>query len=225
MDSNRRSPFRRGSFQGRALIVLGLSLVIPRVVAAEDTSFVPLFDGKTLTGWTQISKKGPGYLVQNGLLVCPANGGGNLFTVKEYANFVLRFEFRAEPGGNNGVGIRSPLAGDAAYQGMEIQILDTEYKGELQPAQYHGSIYDVVPARRGFLKKAGEWNFEEIVADHRRIQVKLNGTMIVDADLDSIRDPEVLKKHPGLLRTKGHVGFLGHGSRVEFRNIEIKELP
>jgi Domain of Unknown Function (DUF1080) len=192
---------------------------------AKDGEFVPLFDGKTLNGWTQLAKKGPGYVVENGLLVCPAEGGGNIFTVKEYANFVLRFEFRTEPGGNNGVGIRAPLIGDAAYQGMEIQILDTEHKGELQPAQYHGSIYDVVPARRGFLKKAGEWNSEEITADKRWIQVKLNGTIIVDADLDSIKDPAVLNKHPGLARTQGHIGFLGHGSRVEFRNIALKELP
>lgn len=192
---------------------------------AEDKMFVSLFDGKSLNGWTQVSKKGPGYLVENGLLVCPKEGGGNLFTEKEYANFVLRFEFRTEPGGNNGVGIRAPLTGDAAYEGMEIQILDSDYKGELRPAQYHGSIYDVVPAKRGFLKKAGEWNSQEITADGRRIRVKLNGTVIVDADLDSIKDPEVLKKHPGLARTKGHIGFLGHGSRVEFRNIKIKELP
>lgn len=201
-----------------------LSLVGSSLVASE-TSFVPLFDGKTLTGWTLVGKKGTGYAVKDGLLVCPADGGGNLLTVKEYGNFVFRFEFRTEPGGNNGVGIRSPLTGDAAYQGMEIQILDTEYKGELKPTQYHGSIYDVIPAKRGFLKKAGEWNTEEITAKGRRIQVKLNGTLIVDANLDDVKDPEVLKKHPGLARTKGHVGFLGHGSLVEFRNISIKELP
>jgi len=82
-----------------------------------------------------------------------------------------------------------------------------------------------VPAKTGYLKPAGQWNQEEITANGRRIMVKLNGTVIVDADLDTIKDPAILKKHPGLLRTKGRVGFLGHGSRVEFRNIRIKELP
>lgn len=205
-------------------IVTGLFMVTC-ALAAEDTSFVSLFDGKTLSGWTLIEKKGPGYMVRDGNLVCPKDGGGNFFTVKEFANFVLRFEFRTEPAGNNGVGIRSPLTGDAAYQGMEIQILDTAYDKPLKPTQYHGSIYDVVPAKRGFLKKAGEWNKEEITANGRQIQVKLNGTVIVDANLDDVKDPEVLKKHPGLARTKGHIGFLGHGSLVEFRNISIKELP
>jgi len=200
-------------------------LLVAGSLEASDAPFVPLFDGKTLDGWTLVEKKGPGYLVQDGNLVCPKDGGGNLFTVREFENFVFRFEFRTEPAGNNGVGIRSPLSGDAAYQGMEIQILDTGYDKPLKPTQYHGSIYDVVPAKRGFLKKAGEWNNEEITANGRRIQVKLNGTIIVDANLDDVKDPEVLKKHPGLARTKGHIGFLGHGSLVEFRNISVKELP
>jgi hypothetical protein len=195
---------------------------------AEEPGFTPLFDGKTLNGWTLVGGRGPGYIVENGLLVCPAEGGGNLFTEKEYANFILRFEFRLSPGGNNGVGIRAPLEGDAAYQGMEIQILDDQhekYKGWLKPEQHHGSIYDVIPARTGYLKPAGEWNEEEILADGRRIRVTLNGVIIVDADLDMVKEPQVLKRHPGLLRSSGHIGFLGHGTRVEFRNIRIKVLP
>jgi hypothetical protein len=75
------------------------------------------------------------------------------------------------------------------------------------------------------LKKVGEWNEEEITADGRRVVVKLNGVTIVDADLDSVKDPEVLKKHPGLARSRGHIGFLGHETRVEFRNIRLRELP
>ena len=195
--------------------------------AAVEPGFVSLFDGKTLDGWTLVDRHGPGYVVQKGLLVCPADGGGNLFTKKEYSNFVFRFEFRMEPGGNNGVGIRAPLEGDAAYQGMEIQILDEEherYKGQLKPTQYHGSIYDVIPARPGFLRPAGQWNNEEIAAGGRHIRVTLNGVIIVDADLDIVKEPEVLKHHPGLARPSGHIGFLGHDTRVEFRNIRVKEL-
>jgi hypothetical protein len=171
---------------------------------------------------------GPGYLVKDGVLVCPADGGGNLFTEKEYANFVFRFEFKTEPGGNNGVGIRAPLNGDAAYQGMEIQILDDgheKYKGKIKSEQHHGSVYDVIPARRGFLKPAGEWNEEEIMVQGRRIRVTLNGVIILDADLDIAREEATLKKHPGLKNKSGHIGFLGHGSLVEFRNIRIKVLP
>jgi hypothetical protein len=195
---------------------------------AEEPGFISLFDGKTLNGWVLVGKKGRGYVVDKGILVCPQDGGGNLFTEKQFSNFVLRFEFRTEEGGNNGVGIRAPLKGDTAYSGMEIQILDDQapvYRGKLKPGQHHGSIYDVVAARQGFLRKAGEWNQEEITANGRHITVKLNGTAIVDADLDSVKDPEVLKQHPGLARPSGHIGFLGHDSRVEFRNIRLRELP
>jgi len=74
----------------------------------------------------------------------------------------------------DGIGIRAPLEGDAAYKGMEIQILDYDapiYKGRLKPAQYHGSIYDVIPAKTGFLKPTGQWNSEEITANGRQITV------------------------------------------------------
>ncbi|MGH9722164.1 MAG: 3-keto-disaccharide hydrolase [Bryobacteraceae bacterium] len=205
-----------------------IATAVSATAGAVEPGFVSLFDGKSLAGWQFVAKHGSGYLPQNGLLVCPADGGGNLFTEKEFADFVFRFEFRLSPGGNNGVGIRAPLTGDVAYTGMEIQILDDgheRYQGRLKPTQYHGSIYDVIPAKQGFKKPAGEWNEEEITAKGRRITIKLNGATIVDADLDSVTDPVVLKKHPGLARTKGHIGFLGHGTLVEFRNIRIKELP
>jgi len=194
----------------------------------DEKGFVSLFDGKTLNGWKLVRGHGPGYVIKDDTIVCPKDGGGNLYTEKEYANFVFRFEFKTEPGGNNGVGIRAPLEGDAAYQGMEIQILDDGhemYKGKIKSEQHHGSVYDVIPARTGFLKPAGEWNTEEITANGSRIRVVLNGVIILDADLNMVREEAVLKKHPGLKRTSGHVGFLGHGSLVEFRNIRIKPLP
>jgi len=202
-------------------------LLFAAALAAAEPGFVPLFDGQTLNGWKLIGGHGPGYVVQNGMIVCPADGGGNLFTEKEYSDFVFRFEFRLEPGANNGIGIRAPYEGDAAYVGMEIQILDDQdpqYKGWLKPEQHHGSVYGVIPARTGFKKPAGEWNTEEISAQGRHIRVTLNGVIILDNDLDIVREPEVLKQHPGLQRTSGHVGFLGHGSRVEFRNIRIKAM-
>ena len=170
-----------------------------------EPDFLPLFNGKNLDGWRLMGGVGPGYVVEDGKIVCPSDGGGNLFTEKEYSNFVFRFEFRTEPAGNNGVGIRAPLAGAAAYAGMEIQILDNEapqYK-DLRPTQYHGSVYDVIPAKRGYLEKPGEWNEEEILAQGRHLKVTLNNTVILGADLDSVKDLEVLKKHPGLACPSG----------------------
>lgn len=197
------------------------------LVAQTEPGFAALFDGKTLHGWKLVNGHGPGYVVENGTIVCPADGGGNLYTEKEYANFTLRFEFKMEPGGNNGLGIRAPLEGDAAYVGMELQILDDQharYKGKIKSEQHHGSVYDVIPARTGYLKPAGEWNTEEVTANGSKIRITLNGVIILDADLETVREEAVLKKHPGLRRKAGHIGFLGHGTRVEFRNIRVKTL-
>jgi hypothetical protein len=198
-----------------------------RIAAQEETGFTPLFNGVNLDGWTLVGKHGPGYVVRDGVLVCPADGGGNLFTVKEYSDFVLRFEFKLAPGGNNGVGIRAPLTGDAAYMGMEIQVLDDDAAqyATLQPWQYHGSVYGIVPAKRGALKKAGEWNEEEIVVAGRRIRVTVNSQVTVNANLNDVTESKVLQSHPGMLRDRGHIGLLGHSSHVEFRNLRIKELP
>ena len=200
---------------------------------ADETGFTPIFNGKDLDNWAygtkdNAGKAGVGYQVdkENQIVYCTVKDGGNLYTEKEYGNFVLRFEFKLTANANNGIGIRAPLAGDAAYVGMEIQVLDDSgsmYK-KLRPAQYHGSIYDVFAAERGHQNLVGEWNEEEILADGRHIKVTLNGAVIVDANLDDVQDKEKLKKHPGLANEKGHIGFLGHGARVEFRNLRIKEL-
>ena len=121
--------------------------------------FERLYDGKTLSGWTLVNGHGPGYVPgAGGVLTCPTDGGGNLFTEREYSDFHLKLEFKLSPGGNNGIGIRAPLQGDAAYVGMEVQVLDDpapEY-AKLEPGQYHGSIYKVCAARRGALKPTGE---------------------------------------------------------------------
>lgn len=206
-----------------------------------EPGFTSLFNGKDLAGWVYgqrrgaENKSGRGYQVENGVIFSTKEDGGNLFTEKEYADFVFRFEFKLTENANNGIGIRAPLEGDAAYAGIEIQVLDdsgSQYTA-LKPYQYHGSIYGMVPPRRGFQKPVGEWNSEEITAHGRRITVTLNGTAIVDANLDDVEDPEMLKLHRdlskpegsrGIANTKGHIGLLGHGARVEFRNLRIKEL-
>lgn len=210
-----------------ALALLALAVLAPRARAAgREDGFTPLFDGSTLNGWTLVGKVGPGYLAENGVLTCPADGGGNLYTEKEYGDFVLRFEFKLSPGGNNGVGIRAPREGDAAYVGMEVQVLDdtAPQYAKLEPGQYHGSIYKVAAAKRGALKPVGEWNTEEIRAEGRRIKVTVNGKVTVDADLNRVTDPATLAAHPGLLRDRGHIGLLGHGSLVQFRNLRVKDL-
>ena len=193
----------------------------------KKQGFISLFDGTNLDQWTGNTT---GYIVKDAVVeVNPdAQGGGNLYTKDEYANFVYRFEFQLTPGANNGIGIRAPLEGDAAYVGMEIQVLDSEhpmYK-DLHEYQYHGSVYGVMPAKRGFLLPTGEWNKEEISVKGSKIKVTLNGTVIVDGDIKEASKNGTLdqKEHPGLLRTTGHIGFLGHGDVVRFRNMRVMKV-
>jgi HEAT repeat protein len=195
--------------------------------AEKAEGFAALFNGKNLDGWIgdKIS-----YVAEDGMIVIkPEKGsGGNLFTAAEYGDFVFRFEFQLTPGANNGLGIRAPLEGDAAYVGMELQILDNTAAiyANLAPYQYHGSVYGVIPAKRGYLKPVGEWNYQEVVAKGNRITITLNGTVIVDGDIAEASANGTIdgQNHPGLKRQKGHVGFLGHGSVVKFRNIRLKKL-
>jgi len=197
-----------------------------RKLGEDEEGFVSLFNGRDMTGWTGDTK---GYSAVNGRIVLdPKHSSGNLFTVNEYGDFILRFDFRLTPGTNNGLAIRSPLTGRPAYDGMEIQILDhkaPKYK-DLLPYQFHGSIYGVVPAKHDYLKPIGEWNSEEVIARGPNIKVILNGTTIVDADIEKASTPKTIdgKDHPGLKRKKGHIGFCGHGDPVEFCNLRIKAL-
>ena len=190
--------------------------------------FKPLFNGKNFEGWVGNTTD---YQVENGEIVLHIDNGpshGNLFTKDEFSDFVYRFEFQLTPAANNGLGIRAPLEGDAAYVGMELQILDNEdpVYATLAPYQYHGSVYGVIPAKRGYLKPTGQWNYEEVVAKGSKIKVTLNGTVILDGDIKEASKNGTAdhKEHPGLLREKGHIGFLGHGSVVKFKNIRLKDL-
>ena len=224
----------------RLVVMACLGLAgIPGVAQAQEPGFTTLFIGKDLTGWVYgrrggaENKTGKGYQVENGVLFTTKEDGGNLYTAKEYSDFVFRFEFKLTENANNGIGIRAPLEGDAAYVGIEIQVLDdggSQYTN-LKPAQYHGSIYQMFPATRGHQKPVGEWNSEEITVKGRQITVKLNGVTITSGNLDDVKDEELLRTHRdmskpegsrGIANTKGHVGFLGHGARVDFRNIRIK---
>lgn len=213
----------------RDLYIKELPRPKPFVLSDEEKKegYKVLFDGTNMHEWTGNTKD---YVIDDGnLVIYPVNGGhGNLYTKDEYKNFSFRFEFQLTPGANNGLGVRAPLEGDAAYVGMELQILDNEadiYK-DLHVYQYHGSVYGVIPAKRGYLKPVGEWNTEEAIVDGTHVKVILNGTVILDGDIADARKNGTLdhKQHPGLNNETGHIGFLGHGSIVRFRNIRVKTL-
>ena len=217
---------------GDSLTSLDTSGMEPKAPDAELSAeekaegFEMLFNGTDLTNWTGRKHS---YLVEDGnIVIRPTEGGGNLYTESEYSDFIFRFEFKLTPGANNGLGIRTPMEGDAAYVGYELQILDNtadKYK-DLEPYQYHGSVYGILPAKRGYLNPVGEWNSQEVMVKGEDIRITLNGAVIVEGNLKEVTKNGTAdgKDHPGLQRSSGHIGFLGHGSLLWFRNIRIKEL-
>jgi len=208
--------------------------IFAREIAAEEANkllrdrdekdFTPVFNGKDFAGWA-----GPtaNYEVKDGAIVCKPGKGGTIYTSEEYGDFVARVEFKLPPGGNNGLAIRYPGEGDTAYVGMcELQVLDDGHPmyAKLDPRQAHGSAYGMVAAARGYLRRTGEWNYEEVTIKGSTIKVELNGTVILDADLSKVTEYMAGSAHPGKDRTSGHFGFAGHNDPVMFRNVSIKKL-
>lgn len=190
--------------------------------AADDAK--PLFDGKTIDGWQAVNGPISSWSANDGLLVCSGEGGGWLSTKDEYGDFELDLEFRVPKGGNSGVFIRAPHQGDPAYTGMELQVLDdaaAEYK-DLRPDQYTGSVYGIVAAQPRVTKPAGEWQSMRIRCVGRQVEVDVNGTQVVKANLDEHLDKA--KEHPGVKRNSGHIGLQNHGSRVEYRNVKLRAV-
>lgn len=203
--------------------------------------FEMLFDGTDLSKW--VGDK-VGYTPVNGCIQVTASYGDakNLYTEKEYSDFVFRFEFCfTKPGVNNGVGIRTPMGVDAAYHGMcEVQVLDHDapiYKN-LREYQVHGSVYGIVPAKRIVHKPLGEWSTMEIRVVGETVKVTVNGEVITEANVreacqghnvapeGETKNPYTVdhKNHPGLFNKKGHIGFLGHGAGLKYRNVRVLDL-
>ncbi len=190
----------------------------------ESDGFETVFNGKDFTGWD-----GPvtNYTVEDGAIVCKPGKGGTIFTNDEYQDFVARVEFKLPPGGNNGLAIRYPGTGRAAYDGMcELQVLDSEHPkyANLDDRQYHGSVYGIVPAHRGYLRPTGQWNFQQVTVRGWNITVELNGYTILDADISKVTQYMADSPHPGKDNPQGHFGLAGHHDPVQFRNIRIKRL-
>ena len=184
-----------------------------------------VFNGEDLTGWG-----GPvdNYeVLDGGVLRCKAHKGGTIYTEQEYGDFVAELEIRLPAGGNNGLAIRYPGAGDTAYVGMcELQVLDDDAPkyAKLDQRQYHGSAYGMAAARRGFQRPVGEWNFQRVTVRGSTIIVELNGFEILDADLSKLTGFMANSPHPGKDRARGHFGFAGHSDPVEFRNVRVGVL-
>lgn len=189
-----------------------------------EPGFKPVFNGQNLDGW-----EGPvnNYQVKNGAIVCKPGSGGTIYYHQPWSDFIVRFEFKLPAGGNNGLAIRYPGKGDAAYVGMcELQVLDNSAAkyARLDNRQYHGSAYGMAAAKRGFQRPVGKWNYQEVIVQGSTIQVALNGTTILDTDLNKVQEFMSNRPHPGKNRKSGYFGFAGHGDPVAFRNVRVKAL-
>ncbi len=210
-----------------AAIGLAHDSALTRAADADSKrNFVRLYNEKTLDGWEVQDGKSDSWISDGELLSCVHEGGGWLRSAKKYSDFVLRLEYRIPAGGNSGVGIRFPDKGNPAFAGIEIQILDdddAQYK-DIKDAQHTGSLYYEAAAKHGATKPPGQWNKFEVTCLGRQITVVLNGTVINDVDLDKYTEKHgegsALADRPEY----GRVGMQSHGSRVDFRNIELKDL-
>jgi lysophospholipase L1-like esterase len=192
---------------------------IPRGEGWKD-----LFNGENLEGWEQVGGENPIWFAEDGILYTDGEGGGWLSTTEEYGNFELELEFRVPEGGNSGVFCRTPREGNPAYEGFEVQVLDdaAEEYSKLEPWQYTGSVYSYAAPSRKATLPAGTWQKMRILCDGSHVKVNLNGVEVVDTDLsehESHHDP-----HPGLKRNNGYIGLQNHGSRLDYRNIRIRNL-
>jgi len=190
-------------------------------------SFESVFNGTDFTGW---AGKVENYEVNDQVLRCKPNKGGTVFTKEQYSDFAVRFQFRLPEGGNNGLAIRYPGGdgtADTAYAGMcELQVLDSEHiKFEnLDSRQFHGSAYGIAAAHRGYLRNNDQWNFQEVTVVGSTIKVELNGSIILDCDVSTVKEFLDDRPHPGVTRKSGHFGFAGHSDPVEFKDVKIKRI-
>ncbi len=195
---------------------------------AED-GFVEYVNGKDLSNWQGAVEN---YEVKDGAITCKQGKGGDLLTKDEFESGIIRVEFKLPPAGNNGIALRTPLGGHSASDGLELQVIDSDGynakqaaagKKGLEPYQYHGSIYHCVGAKHGFLRPAGEWNFQEIEVKGQKIKITLNGTKILDTDIDTWDRGQIAHPPKGLDRKSGFIGFAGHSDPVQFRSFKVKK--
>ena len=94
----------------RSALCFSIALLAPFQLGLAADDFSPIFNGRTLDGWTALAGDTSSYYVEDGQLICKGDGRKFIFSEKQYANFVLRFEFKMDPGGNNGIVSRMPCS-------------------------------------------------------------------------------------------------------------------
>jgi hypothetical protein len=202
-------------------VVLALSVLGPDrpVGASDEEGFVPLFNGRDLTGWEGDKEL---WIVEDGMLVGRSPGikyNDFLATTRTYGDFVLRFQVRLIDGkGNSGVQFRSQRVPPPSHE-------VSGYQADIAEGWW-GKLYDESRRRRVLagpqpevIQKAlkpTDWNDYEIRAVGNKIALSLNGVVTVD-----YTEEEVGIARSGIIATQVHSGG---PMEVQFKNLRIKEL-
>jgi len=176
----------------------------PTLLPAGDLAegWISLFDGQTLFGWTADSQAD--WRVQDGTIVVSSGDKGLLHTTTQFADYVLRVDFRAEQGANSGIFLHtSPQPQDMTSDCYELNIAEADNPFPT------GSL--VHRKRADAEAPSGSWHSYEVTVDGERVVVKLNGQEILD-----YTDPKPLRR--------GHIGLQLNTGKVAFRNIRLKPL-
>lgn len=223
-----------------------LGVLMTSCATTERAPFVNLFpkdgvpEGWTVRKWNDVSQPadaGVKWLVTNGVLRGSEPRGTWLVSDKQYGDFILEYEWKLGERGNSGCGLRFPPAGDPAFDGLELQMVDPRYfppddpASAPKPSELTGALYRAVTPRVQVFKPT-DWNKYRITCKGPLVKVLLNDQLILDVNLDEQITPT--KKHDGkdapplkARPRKGHVGFQElsrGGGHVEIRNARIAEL-
>jgi hypothetical protein len=214
------------------MLIATIAVMVGCLTGAEGDEFIPLFNGKDLTGWVvegpreYKNKDGtpsPMWSVNNGVLKTEGRAFGFLrYKEREFADFLLHVEYRMSPGANSGIGIRTGEFDPSrskqtrpSYASYEVQLLDDA--GKPATAYSSGSLYRYVAPKKNPVKPAGQWNSVDIECRGPRIRVRINDQDILDIDQTTMAQ---LKNKP----LKGSVCLQSHTLPVEFRNVRIRDL-
>lgn len=194
----------------------------------------PLFDGRTLDGWSGVNgaEIGSAWQVENGELVLTAGGAGDLVTREKFADFELQLEWKISAGGNSGI-IYRVADGDGAVwmSGLEYQVLDNDgYPNLEKPSHTAGSVFDLYAPAAEVARPAGEYNSTRIRVEDGRVEHWLNGQKVVSFALDSedwrqrLADSKFSDYAQFGRVGRGYIALQDHGDRVWYRNVKIREL-
>jgi len=195
-----------------------------------------LFDGKTLQGWKLLDSGNPpgkGWEASDGALtILKGEGGGDIVTNDQYANFELTLEARLTVGANSGI---KYFIQPACSVGFEYQVLDNDVNPDAKAGRNGNrrmaSLYDLLPAQNATPKSIGEWNSVRIIVQGNKGEHWLNGVCVLKIDRSSATfwDAYNLSKFKEFKEfgkyKLGHILIQDHGATVSYRNIKIRPLP